>query len=172
MHQKRTDRVTFPSEGAHMSVEALLTTLQPATRLIRKLDLSDPQAAERSLNTAFAESWQRAVGQLVQELATQEELTPREASDGIQFGRLSKVTDELSSCTIDAVDMSDGALAVKHRHPQGEVSLCFPVNGAPTFEGVKAGWQVMPPQSEHVPVVHGGRMRIIYFLPNGSIEWL
>jgi hypothetical protein len=58
-----------------------------------------------------------------------------------------------------------------HVHPNGEVSLCLPRSGSPTFEGRPGGFVVMPPGSFHVPRVSGGRMVIAYWLPGGEIRF-
>ena len=58
-----------------------------------------------------------------------------------------------------------------HTHPNGEIDLCFAVDGAPTFDGHPPGWTVYPPGSWHVPTVAGGVMDILYFLPGGAIRF-
>jgi hypothetical protein len=60
----------------------------------------------------------------------------------------------------------------RHRHPRGELNYCIALEGAPTFMGQAPGWVVEPPGSEHVPTVAGGRMLIVYLLPQGEIEFL
>jgi len=61
---------------------------------------------------------------------------------------------------------------INHRHPKGEINLCFAVEGAARFDGQPEGWVVFPPGSQHVPTVTGGRMLIVYFLPSGAVEWI
>ena len=95
-------------------------------------------------------------------------LTPREAGD-VRFGRLAKATDESRGFSIDAVDM-DGA-GPGHTHPNGEIDLCFDLEGTPQFDGNPPGWTVYGPGSWHVPTVVGGRMAILYFLPGGAIRF-
>lgn len=95
-------------------------------------------------------------------------LTPREAG-GVRFGRLAKATDESRGFSIDAVDM-DGA-GPGHTHPNGEIDLCFDLEGTPQFDGNPPGWTVYGPGSWHVPTVVGGRMAILYFLPGGAIRF-
>ena len=58
-----------------------------------------------------------------------------------------------------------------HRHPKGEISVCWPVDGTPRFCGSDPGWQVMPPGSKHVPEAAGGTMFVLHFLPDGQIDW-
>jgi 2-hydroxylaminobenzoate mutase len=71
--------------------------------------------------------------------------------------------------SVDAVDLSGPALA--HGHPRGEVNLSWTLEGKPTFCGSEPGWLVCAPGSKHVPHVASGRMFVLFFLPNGEIEW-
>ena len=93
-------------------------------------------------------------------------LLPKENA-GIRFGRVSK---DLGGWSVDAVLMSGPG--PRHRHPLGEVDLCFARSGEPSFEGSKEGWVVLGPETVHVPRVSGGEMLILYFLPQGQIEFL
>ena len=52
------------------------------------------------------------------------------------------------------------------------ITLAFPVDGAaPTFEGAQRGWIVLGAGTTHTPEVVGGCMNLIYFLPDGAVEW-
>jgi hypothetical protein len=95
-------------------------------------------------------------------------LTPREAG-GVRFGRLAKATDASRDFSIDAVDM-DGP-GPGHTHPNGEIDLCFDLEGSPSFDGSAPGWTVYGAGSWHVPTVEGGRMAILYFLPGGAMRF-
>ena len=95
-------------------------------------------------------------------------LTPREAG-GVRFGRLAKATEASRGFSIDAVDMH--APGPGHTHPNGEIDLCFALDGAPRFDGNAPGWTVYGAGSWHVPTVEGGRMAILYFLPGGAIRF-
>lgn len=92
-------------------------------------------------------------------------LLPKEAG-GIRFGRLVK---DIHGFSVDAVLMDKAG--PKHRHPNGEVDLCFAQNGSPRFDGTPEGWTVYGPDTTHVPTVTGGQMLILYFLPGGAIEF-
>ncbi len=48
-----------------------------------------------------------------------------------------------------------------HRHPRGEIDLILPLEGAPAFDGVSAGWSVYPPGSAHRPTVTGGTAYVL-----------
>ena len=58
-----------------------------------------------------------------------------------------------------------------HTHPNGEIDLCFAMDGDPRFDGHPEGWVVYGPGSWHVPTVTGGTMAILYFLPSGAIAF-
>ena len=72
--------------------------------------------------------------------------------------------------SIDVVHMTGAG--PMHRHPNGEVNYCVPLEGQPKFDGQEPGWVVFPPESRHVPTVSGGGMLIVYLLPEGAIEFI
>ena len=80
-----------------------------------------------------------------------------------------KATEETGGFSIDVVDMTGPG--PRHRHPNGEVNWCIALEGSPTFGEQDPGWVVESPGSEHVPTVSGGRMLIVYLLPEGAIEF-
>ncbi len=96
-------------------------------------------------------------------------LCNREAG-GIRFSRPVKPSEDSAGYSVDAVVMED-VVGPKHTHTNGEINLCFAQSGAPRFDGHAAGWVVFPPGSTHRPRVDGGRMLILYFLPQGAIEF-
>lgn len=89
------------------------------------------------------------------------------AANGIRFGRVAK---DLSGFVVDAVLMD--VPGPRHRHPNGEIDLCFATAGEPRFDGHPEGWVVYGKDTTHVPTVSGGTMLILYFLPGGAIEFL
>jgi hypothetical protein len=143
----------------------LIDSLRPMCRVIADLDLTEPEAAEAALQKAFPDlSSVRAL------LLAATDLTPKQASPDVRFGRLAKPSPDTFGVSIDAVDMSGAA--AEHIHPRGEVSLCFSTEGEAQFMGRPDGWVVAPPGSRHVPTVTNGRMRIVYFLPGGEMTWV
>jgi hypothetical protein len=89
---------------------------------------------------------------------------------GIRYGRIFKPDAELHGFSVDVVDMKDIA-GPHHRHPNGEIDLILPVDGAARFDGHGAGWLVCPPGSAHRPTVSGGRAIVLYLLPEGQIQF-
>jgi len=86
----------------------------------------------------------------------------------LRFGRLLKPSEE-NSFSVDIVDMS--CKGPGHTHPVGEVDLCFPVDPEALFDGSNKSWVVYGKNSWHEPTVTKGRMIVLYFLPNGSIQF-
>lgn len=142
-------------------MEAIWQHLDPVLEHLAALDLSDSDAAARSLTERFG-----AMPEL-QALcrAHAGELCPREAGS-TRFGRLAK---DRRGFSVDTV-LSRGK-GMRHTHPAGEVNLCFALEGSPTFDGDPPGWIVYAPGTTHPANVEGGAMFMIYFLPGGQIEW-
>jgi hypothetical protein len=90
-----------------------------------------------------------------------------------RFSRVAKPSDTTHGLSVDCVSMTGSA--VDHTHTKGEVTVGFPAEGADAdavrFEGRPAGWVFLGPGSRHRPQVDGGRMNLIYFLPDGAVEW-
>jgi hypothetical protein len=87
-----------------------------------------------------------------------------------RFSRPAKPSEFTAGLSVDVVSL-DGA-AVDHTHPKGEVTIGFAAEGeTPSFDGRPPGWVVMAAGSRHVPTVTGGRMNLIYFIPDGAVEW-
>lgn len=148
----------------------LVRALAPFARRVAQADLDAPEALQDALNAEHPIPSLGEVRALL--LAARDEgwLCPKTATPTLTFGRVSRPVPELSDMSIDAVDMT-GAGA-QHVHPNGEVSLCFATEGDPRFMGFPEGWVVAGRGSRHVPEVTGGRMLIVYFLPQGAMEWV
>lgn len=141
----------------------MLELLAPLCRTIASLDLSEPDAAVATLNSAHPDL------SAIRAAVLAADLTPKAAGPDVRFGRVAKPSEATHQLSIDAVDMRGAA--AEHTHPNGEVSLCFATEGDPRFLGHAEGWVVVPPGSRHVPTVTGGRMTILYFLPDGAMVW-
>lgn len=152
-----------------MTREAFLELLGPITRTLASLDLSEPAAAQRALQEAFPLHSLAPLAEATRAARDAGWLTPRQASETVAFGRVAKPGPQTHDHSIDAVQMRGAALP--HTHPRGEVSLCFAESGDPRFCGHPEGWVVVPPGSHHTPEVTGGEMLILYFLPQGAMEW-
>lgn len=149
---------------------SLIESLAPYARRIAGLDLTQPESATRALNEALSPGDRASLEKLLLECHAEGWLTPKEAApNGVWFGRVAKPSELTAGFSIDAVDMEGEA--AEHTHPLGEVSFCVAREGEPRFDGHPPGWVVLPPGSHHTPTVRGGRMLIVYFLPEGAVEW-
>jgi hypothetical protein len=93
----------------------------------------------------------------------------REAG-GIRYGRVVKPAPATQGFSVDVVDMNDCA-GPEHAHPNGEIDLVMPTEGAARFDGHGAGWVVYGPGTTHRPTVSGGRALVLYLLPGGAIDF-
>ncbi len=142
--------------------------LAPILEIVRGIDPAD-SGARAKLDAAlpYEAPPMRALRAIVREGVAAGWLASREAN-GVRFGRVRKAADE-GDLSIDCVHMDRPGPG--HTHPNGEIDLCFAVDGSPTFDGRPPGWTVYPPGSWHVPTVAGGGMDILYFLPGGAIRF-
>lgn len=145
---------------------ALIDQLRAIGAHVATLDLTDPAAATAALRAAFPDG--DALTAALRQAHSAGELPLRAASAEVSFGRLARPADA-GGCSIDLVDIAGSGAG--HTHPTGEVSWCVPWSGEPEFEGVGGGWAVLPPTSHHVPTVTGGRMLIVYWIPDGKVTW-
>ncbi len=147
----------------------LLAALQPVIALARTLDLHQTGATRAALTAAFpvdGDVW-RSLKALFVEGRTAGWLCDREAN-GVRFSRVKKAVDA-DDASIDAVHMNGPGPG--HTHGNGEVDLCFVVEGDARFDGQPEGFVVYAPGSWHVPTVRGGTMDILYLLPAGAITF-
>ncbi len=77
---------------------------------------------------------------------------------------------ETRGLSVDVVQLIDFT-GPHHRHPKGEVCAVMTERPDGRFDGQPRGWVVYPPGSEHWPAGTGGRVRILFFLPEGKIEY-
>lgn len=147
----------------------LIATLRPVLEAVADLDLHHPDLAVDHLRQRLPRATMDAVTEALLAAHADRALTPRQATPTLWFGRVAKASEATCGLSVDVVDMRGAGAA--HTHPQGEVSWCIPMEDAPRFEGAADGWVVMPPGSQHTPTVTGGRMLIVYFLPEGALTW-
>ena len=150
--------------------DAVKAALLPICKAVAELDLTDPRQAESALARQFPDDVLAPIGAMLRAARDEGWLTPRRASAEVAFGRVTKALPETHGVSIDAVDMTGPG--AEHVHPNGEVSLCVVDEGAPRFCGRPPGFVAMPPGSQHIPTVEGGRMVIVYFLPAGAIQFV
>jgi hypothetical protein len=107
----------------------------------------------------------------------------RFCDDGIESGWMGLQGDEArkgarvvepgpatASASIDVVQLID-VTGPHHRHPNGEVCAVMTERADGRFDGNPRGWAVYPPGSDHWPKGAGGRVRILFFLPDGAIDY-
>ena len=96
-------------------------------------------------------------------------LMAREAG-GIKFGRPIKPGAEAGRFSVDVVRMKD-VKGPHHIHTTGEIGAVMPIAGSPKFDAFDPGWYVYEAGSDHHPTVSGGDAYVLYFLPDGAIEF-
>ncbi len=153
--------------GKPMDKPALEAALRPLVELLAGLDLRDPKAAARLRALAPIDSPLVAGIRAIAEAGAKAGWLLPKQNGAVAFGRVAK---DLDGFSVDAVRMSTPG--PEHVHPNGEIDLCFALDGKPLFDGQPPGWVVFGPGSRHVPTVTGGTMLILYFLPGGAIEFL
>ncbi len=96
-------------------------------------------------------------------------LMGREAG-GIKFSRPVKPGGTAGDFSVDVVRMRD-VKGPHHVHTTGEIGAIMAIDGEPLFDGMPEGWYVYGPGSDHHPTVAGGDAYVLYFLPEGKIEF-
>ncbi len=148
-----------------------LSHLQPLFAFAATLDLKNPEAAREALEQEFpfsGEAIQALRADMVQQLEAGS--ICNRGQDPLRFSRVVKPSTDSLQFSVDAVLMNGAG--PRHCHPQGEIDLCFALDGKPTFDGNPEGWTVYGEESIHIPTVAGGTMLILYLLPDGALEFL
>ncbi|MCR9243394.1 MAG: DUF4863 family protein [bacterium] len=152
---------------ASLTKEQFGELLAPLAAALQGLDVDGADAAAQAeARAAFAGDLVTGIRAAAMAHVDSDWLLPKEAG-GIRFGRVAK---DLHGFSIDAVLMSSPG--PRHRHPNGEIDLCFTTSGDARFDGHPEGWVVYGQDTTHVPTVTDGEMLILYFLPGGAIEFL
>jgi len=152
-------------------MDDLYPLLEPVSRLVETLDLNDTEAAEAALEAAFP-----STGTAVQAMESHTRAGVdagricHRGEDGMRFSRMVKPEADVAGCSIDAVYMRDSS-GPRHTHTNGEVCLCYHDDDTAIFDGRRSTWMVLPPGSTHTPTVENGSMLIVYWLPDGAVEW-
>jgi hypothetical protein len=156
-------------EATMSNREAATAVLLPIIEALTSIDASAPDAtAKANALLPLSDPRVQDARDLVERGLSEGWLAPREAG-GVKFGRVAKPCEATHGFSIDAVEMTGPGPG--HTHPNGEFDLSFCLDGEAEFEGQPEGWVVLAPGSWHVPTVTGGRMGILYFLPDGAIEF-
>ncbi|MCB9897735.1 MAG: DUF4863 family protein [Planctomycetes bacterium] len=151
--------------------EDLLALLDEPMKAAAGLDLHDAAAARAELERRYPSDGPaaRALREALVQAVEDGVICDRVNGD-VRFSRLAKPSDTPHDLSVDFVWMTGPG--IHHRHPNGEVNLCFAVEGDPRFDGMPEGWIVFANDTRHVPTVTDGRMLIVYFLPQGAVEWV
>jgi hypothetical protein len=146
-------------------------SLQPLLAFAAQLDLDQPDAARNALAAEFpldSAPIQALRAHMIEEM--NEGRLVHNGKDPLRYSRVFKQSEETLNFSSDAVLMNGAG--PKHRHPEGEIDLCFALEGDPKFDGNPEGWVVYGKGSVHIPTVSGGQMLILYLLPNGAFEFV
>lgn len=92
------------------------------------------------------------------------------AGSGYRRGRIFDPSPLTFDFSVESALVTD-RIGQHHRHPRGEINMIVPIDAAAQFCGCGRGWNVYPPGSEHFPTVTGGAAAMLYFLPNGELEF-
>lgn len=164
---EQTDLKT-DSQSDHVKAR-LFDRIKEVTDLISAMPVD--QRLQDFLDQRFPSSgeWYDEVSSLF-ESAVQAGWACQHEAGGIRYGRIFKPEPLLSGFSLDLVHMDD-VVGPKHRHPNGEIDLIFPLEKDAAFDGVSDGWKVYQPGSVHSPTVSGGSAYVMYLLPEGAIEF-
>ena len=147
--------------------DEFVVQLRPLVSILKGLDLRDEITVETLRAAAPADGdLIRPIRDTAMAAVESDWLLPKE-NGGVRFGRIAK---DLDGFSVDVVLMSGPG--PKHRHPNGEIDLCFARAGEPKFDGHPEGWVIYGPDTTHVPTVSDGEMLILYFLPDGAIDFV
>jgi hypothetical protein len=153
----------------------LVAALEPLLRKIAELTkdgVGHPGQLAHALNAQYplASPWMKNLRRQLREGVDKKTIAVKatESVPPVRFERLRK-PDEVLAWSIDVVHMSGPGLA--HTHPLGEIDLCFAVTEGALFDKQKEGFVVYGPNSHHTPTVTKGSMDILYFLPDGKIDF-
>ena len=91
-------------------------------------------------------------------------------SGPVKFERVIEPSDDSHRFSVDVV-VAPVFSGRRHSHPTGEIDMIIPLHPDARFDDHGEGWLVYPPESEHTPTTTGGDAIIIYFLPEGQIDW-
>lgn len=168
------------SVDAQAQIEALRAQIAPMLAAAAELDLEhstseeEIRAVERAMADAFPVDGDevRALGETIARGVAEGWLCNRGEAES-RFSRVAKPSDATHNLSVDCVSMIGEA--VDHTHTKGELTIGFAAAGedpeSVRFEGRPAGWVFLPPGSRHRPHVEGGRMNLMYFLPEGAVQW-
>ena len=154
-----------------VDTQQVLKALESPLSAAAAVDLSSADDARASLERSFPSNGDdaRALRALLLEAVEAGVICDR-GSEPVRYSRLAKPDASTRDFSIDFVLMSGPG--IPHRHPSGEINLCFSIEGDARFDGQPEGWITYAPDTRHIPTVTQGTMLIVYFLPSGEVEWI
>lgn len=148
----------------------MLQTFLPLLEAAQGVDLGDPQAARAQLTERLDPEGPQGAALTASLIALLEEGKVADRGEmPVKWSRVAKASEESLGFSVDVVLMNGAG--PRHTHHEGEVNWCISLEEEPRFDGHGPGWVVFPPGSTHVPTVEGGKMLIVYLLPNGAVEF-
>ena len=173
---KSVDTAGIPEKGQVLpdgpSKPLLMAAVDRLLDFIGDQPLND--SLERALNERYGPSTE-AYHELLSLLRTgiEEGWACYAEIDGPDYrrGQLAKASATTHGFSVES-GMLKNVLGNYHRHPRGEINMIGPVDPDARFCGHGAGWKVFAPDSRHYPTVTGGKVTMLFFLPDGEIEYL
>ena len=89
---------------------------------------------------------------------------------GYSRGRIADPSNETAGLSVES-GLLCNVKGQYHCHTRGEIDMIVPIDSGARWCGHEAGWVVYPPMSEHFPTTTGGKALVLYFLPDGEIEY-
>lgn len=155
--------------GKHKA--ALMTVLQPVFAAIKERALDERLEFVLNRNFGVASSTHETLTNLLNSGLTEGWVAYAPVPGaGYKRGRIADPSEETAGLSVESGLLSS-VKGQYHCHTRGEIDMVVPIDESAQWCGHGAGWVVYPPLSEHFPTTTGGTALILYFLPNGEIEY-
>tara|TARA_B100000989_G_C19509114_1_gene458027 strand:- start:446 stop:916 length:471 start_codon:yes stop_codon:yes gene_type:complete len=143
--------------------------VQQVASFVGERDLDAGLAADLNDAFGYGSEMHDTFGRLILAGESEVWLLSREASN-INFGRPVKPGREAGQFSVDVVHVAK-IRGPHHIHASGEIGVMFPLEGTPVLDSGRDAWYVYTPASDYHPTVSGGTAHVLYFLPDGAIEF-
>ena|SRR5579862_7080694 len=154
--------------GQHKA--AMMAVLRPVFDAIRGHALDETLEFVLNRNFGVASSTHESLVRLLR-LGLEEGWVAYAPVPGADYsrGRIADPSDETAGLSVES-GLLCNVKGQYHCHTRGEIDMIVPIEGSARWCGHEAGWVVYPPKSEHFPTTTGNAV-VLYFLPNGEIEY-